>query len=67
MAAGKMKTRKAVSKRVRRTATGKLMRAKASRGHLLSCKSRKRKRHLRAGGTVSDADYCRINACLPNG
>ncbi|MBU1693791.1 MAG: 50S ribosomal protein L35 [Verrucomicrobia bacterium] len=65
MAKTKCKTRKAVAKRFRRTAGGVIKRACASRSHLLGHKSRKRKRHLRAGGVVSDADYGRISRGLP--
>ena len=61
----KQKTRKAVAKRFRRTGTGKIRRACAGRGHLMSHKSRKCKRILRKGAVVSDADFDRINQCLP--
>ena len=44
---GKQKTRKAVAKRFKKTATGKIKFARPGKGHLLSSKSRKRKRHLR--------------------
>lgn len=60
----KMKTRKSVAKRFKLTATGKIKRACAGRGHLLSSKSRKRKRHLRKGALVSGADYRRIASQL---
>lgn len=56
----KMKTRKSVAKRFKRTAGGKIKRACAGRGHLLSGKTRKRKRQLRKGALVSTADYKRI-------
>ena len=56
----KKKTKKAVAKRFKKTATGKLVFGKASRGHLLGCKSRKRKRHLRHGGIVSASDMKRM-------
>jgi len=60
----KMKTRKSVAKRFKVTAKGKIKRPSASRGHLLSAKTRKRKRHLRRGGLVSDADTKRILTAL---
>jgi large subunit ribosomal protein L35 len=60
----KHKTKKAVAKRFRLTKKGKLKYMKANRGHLLSSKSRKRKRQLRRGGVVSDADHKRIAVCL---
>ncbi len=42
----KMKTRSAAKKRFRLTATGKVKRAKAFKSHILTKKSRKRKRGL---------------------
>ena len=56
----KQKTRKSVAKRFKITGTGKIKRSSAGRGHLLSGKTRKRKRQLRKGGLVSAADYKRI-------
>ncbi len=44
----KMKTHKGSKKRFRVTATGKLKRSQAGKKHLLSHKTGKRKRHLRA-------------------
>ena len=56
----KQKTRKPVAKRFKITGTGKIKRACAGRGHLLSGKTRKRKRQLRKGALVSASDYKRI-------
>ncbi len=42
----KMKTRKAVAARFKATGTGKLVRRKSGKRHLLTRKSKKRKRHL---------------------
>jgi len=56
----KQKTRKAVAKRVKVTGTGKIKRTTAGRGHLLTGKSRKRKRQLRGGAMLAGADYKRI-------
>ena len=50
----KMKTRRAVAKRLSLTKTGKIKRAKAFKSHLLNGKTRKRKRNLRKG-TLVDA------------
>ena len=44
----KMKTHKSIRKRFRVTAKGKLKRRQAGKKHLLSHKTGKRKRHLRA-------------------
>ena len=60
----KHKTKKAIAKRFRLTKKGKLKFGKANRGHLLSSKTRKRKRQLRRGGIVSAADHKRIAVCL---
>ena len=43
----KMKSHSGTKKRFRKTGTGKLMRAKAFKSHILSKKSTKRKRNLR--------------------
>jgi len=48
----KMKTKKAVAKRFKKTATGKVKRAKVGRRHLLGHKSRSRKRGLRKPAIV---------------
>lgn len=61
----KLKTRKAVSKRIRLTATGKAKRKHAFTSHLLSGRSPKRKRQLRKSGSVSPADLKRIKMQLP--
>ena len=49
----KMKTRSGAKKRFRVTSSGKVKRASAFRSHILTSKSRKRKRKLRKGGFVS--------------
>ena len=51
----KMKTRKAVAKRIKVTGTGKLMRHRPMRGHLRSRKSAKRLRHLRRRAELAPA------------
>lgn len=52
----KMKTKKAVVKRFRKTATGKLKHTGAGRSHLLSSKSSKRKRKKRKGSVLADVE-----------
>ena len=59
------KTRKAVSKRFKITATGKVLRQHASRRHLLSTKSAKRKRFLAKADVVDKTDIARIKANMP--
>lgn len=60
----KKKTNKAAAKRFKLTATGKLKYQKAGSGHLLSGKTRKRKRQLRAPGILSDAENARVKELL---
>jgi len=60
----KKKTKKAASKRIKLTSTGKLIYMKGGRGHLLSSKSRKRKRHLRAGGVLDHVESKRMKSLL---
>jgi len=60
----KQKTRKGVAKRIRVTRTGKIMRGKAGRRHLLSSKSGKRKRKLRQKATIARADLKRTERAL---
>ncbi len=50
----KQKTHKGIKKRFTVTASGKAKHRKACRGHLLSGKSGKRKRHLRQDGVLSN-------------
>jgi large subunit ribosomal protein L35 len=59
------KTRKSVAKRFKVTATGKVLRTRGGRRHLLQCKSAKRKRKLARSVLVHDSDSARIKANLP--
>ncbi len=56
----KKKTKKMVSKRVKKTATGKLMFRRPGSGHLLSSKTRKQKRNMRGGAIIHASDHKRI-------
>ena len=60
----KLKTRKSAAKRFRLTASGKVRRRRAYRGHVLTRKTRKRKRNLRAPALVADVDSPRIRRQL---
>ena len=60
----KQKTNKSVAKRFKRTAKGKIKYAKAGSGHLLSSKSRKRKRGLRRKGVLSKVESRRVAGML---
>ncbi len=52
----KMKTHKGTKKRFRVTGSGKIMRGKAFKSHILTKKSQKRKRNFRKETVVSSAD-----------
>lgn len=52
----KMKTHRGTSKRFRVTGSGKIMRAKAYKSHILTKKSQKRKRGFRQETELSKAD-----------
>lgn len=52
----KMKTHKGTAKRFRVTGSGKIMRAKAYKSHILAKKSQKRKRNFRKETEVTTAD-----------
>jgi len=54
------KTRKAVAKRFKVTATGKVLRSHAGRRHLLQSKSAKRKRQLAKREVTDRSDEVRI-------
>lgn len=60
-----IKTRKAVSKRFKITATGKVLRSRAGRRHLLAGKSPKRRRDLGKAEVVHSTDTYRITQNLP--
>jgi large subunit ribosomal protein L35 len=60
----KMKSDSGAKKRFRKTATGKIKRNKAYRSHILSSKSRKRKRHLRKATLISPEEQKRIDMLL---
>lgn len=52
----KIKTHRGAAKRFKLTATGKIKRSKAYASHILTKKTRKRKRGLRKGGLISGND-----------
>ena len=60
----KKKTKKAASKRMKMSATGKILYARAGKGHLNSCKSRKRKRNLRGMSVLHEGDVRRYKIML---
>jgi len=61
----KMKTRKSAAKRYRVTGTGKVRYKRQGLRHILTKKSTKRKRSLRASNTLSDVEAKRAKTMLP--
>ena len=61
----KMKTHRGAAKRFKKTGTGKLKRAKAYKGHLLTSKSPKTKRNLRKSSLVSPSQEKTMKKLLP--
>lgn len=60
----KIKTHKGTAKRVKKTATGKLMREKAFGNHLLAKKSAGRKRNSSKAHGVSKSDKANVSRAL---
>lgn len=61
------KTKKAVSSRFRMNKKGKIKRWRPGKSHLMTGKSRSRKRHLRRGQMTSAVDQHRLRRFLPHG
>jgi len=60
----KMKTNRSAAKRFRVTKTGKIVRSKAYKRHLLTSKNRKTKRQLREDVVLDKGDAKRIRRLL---
>jgi len=63
----KIKTNRAAAKRFRTTASGKFAFSKSCKSHILTKKSRKRKRSLRKSQIITGANQKQIRHLLPNG
>ena len=61
----KMKTKRSARKRLKRTASGKLMRAGGWKQHKLEAKSPKRRRRLRRNKPIDRADAKRLQVLVP--
>jgi len=61
----KIKTHRGAAKRFKRSKSGKFLRGKAFKQHILSSKSKKRKRRLRGTATVADVDVSKLRRMLP--
>ena len=65
MANQKMKTKRAAVKRFKVTGTGKLVRNKAYKSHILTKKTTKRKRNLRKSTLVDDTNVKTMKKIMP--
>lgn len=63
----KLKTKRSLKKRFKFTKKGKIKRSKAFKSHLLTKKSRKRKRALKRAGIVSREDAKVLKRLMPYG
>ncbi len=61
----KMKSNRGAAKRFRCSATGKLSFRRSNRNHILTKKSPRRKRRLRAGAQVAAGDRRAVRLMLP--
>ena len=61
----KIKTHRGAAKRFRKTATGRFLRSKAFKQHILTSKSTKRKRKLRGTTTVAAVDVAKLERMMP--
>ncbi|QZZ22619.1 50S ribosomal protein L35 [Leptothermofonsia sichuanensis E412] len=61
----KLKSRKSAAKRFRASGTGKVMRRKTFRSHLLEHKSASRKRRLAGMAVVDERDVDNVRLMLP--
>ena len=61
----KIKTHRGAAKRLRLTASGKFKMTKSNRRHILTSKSSKRTRHLRAQELVAKANESNLRKLLP--
>jgi large subunit ribosomal protein L35 len=62
----KLKTHRGAAKRFKKTGTGKFVRSKAFKQHILTSKTRSRKRALRGTTLVSAADQAKLRKMLPD-
>ena len=62
----KMKTHRGAAKRFKKTASGKIVRSRSNKQHILTKKSSKRKRRLRKDAVVASVDEKRVKQLVPN-
>jgi large subunit ribosomal protein L35 len=63
----KIKTNRAAAKRFKRTGTGKYVFSKSHASHILTKKTRKRKRSLRQSQIIDKTNRKSLKLLLPNG
>ena len=63
----KIKTNRAAAKRFKKTGTGKFVFSKSHGSHILTKKTRKRKRSLRQAQLICKSDLRELKLLLPNG
>ena len=63
----KMKTHRGAAKRLKKTGSGKFKRMRANKSHILTKKTRKRKRRLRQSDLVAKSDHKKMKKILPYG
>ncbi len=61
----KLKTHKGASKRFKKTGTGKITRHHAFARHILTSKTRSRKRKLKQGVVADETDQAKLHVMLP--
>jgi large subunit ribosomal protein L35 len=61
----KIKSHRGAAKRFKKTGTGKFMRSKAFKRHILTSKTKQRKRHLKGTHVVDPSDAPRLKRMLP--
>ena len=61
----KLKTHKGASKRFKKTGTGKVVRHHAFSRHILTSKSRSRKRRLKQGVVADPTDQAKLRRMIP--
>lgn len=61
----KIKSHRGAAKRFKKTSTGKFMRPRAFKRHILTSKPTRRKRHMRGTQVVAAADAAKLKRMLP--
>jgi large subunit ribosomal protein L35 len=62
----KLKTHRGAAKRFKKTGSGKFVRSSAFKQHILTSKTRSRKRGLRGTRVVAAADQAKLRKMMPN-